>query len=325
MEFYDQVSEFLEPTRDEIFYRRNDPNDIRLGEVIPYVKYEEADVVILGCPQDEGVKRNRGREGARLAPDEIRKEFYRFTPLGLRVKVFDAGNIKCDLPLEQIHERHQRVVEKVLKDGKKLVVLGGGNDISYPDGVAMSEVFGRENWLAVNVDAHFDVRADSMRNSGTAYRQLLEEERLKPEYFYEVGYQVQLASPTYYRYLQSLGVNLISIEQIRSHEKTDYELRESLRSKFVHQSGSLSVFFGFDLDAVRMSDAPGVSAPNPTGLRAGEFINLVKFAASLANTRIVEFTEVNPLFDIDGRTSKLVAVAIHRFCSNIKKSEKDYG
>jgi arginase family enzyme len=33
--------------------------------------------------------------------------------------------------------------------------------------------------LALNVDAHFDVRADSPRNSGTPYRQLLEEGKLK--------------------------------------------------------------------------------------------------------------------------------------------------
>lgn len=319
MMVFEHLSEYLEPVDSEVFYRRGDPNDVRLGEIIPYVRYEEAEVVILGCPQDEGVKRNLGREGARFAPNEIRREFYKFTPLGLKVKIYDVGNIRCDCPLEQIHERHQKVVEKLLRDGKRVVVLGGGNDISYPDGVAMSEVFGYKNWLAVNVDAHFDVRADSTRNSGTAYRQLLEEGRLRPDYFYEVGYQVQLASPVYYRYLQELGVNLISIEQIRSHEKPDYELRERLRSKFVHQSGSLNVFFGFDLDVVRMSDAPGVSAPNPTGLRAGELINLVKFAASLASTRIIEFTEVNPLFDIDGRTSKLVAVAIHRFCSSIKQ------
>jgi arginase family enzyme len=51
-------------------------------------------------------------------------------------------------------------------------------------------------------------------------------------------------------------------------------------------------------------------------LRSGEFLNLVHFAAKLINTKIVEFTEVNPEFDADGRTAKLVAVAIHRFFSS---------
>src|SRR6516162_11827277 len=36
--------------------------------------------VILGFPQDEGVRRNHGRPGAAQAPDEIRSRLYRLTP-----------------------------------------------------------------------------------------------------------------------------------------------------------------------------------------------------------------------------------------------------
>jgi formiminoglutamase len=119
--------------------------------------------------------------------------------------------------------------------------------------------------------------------------------------------------------LQNLNVNLISLEQLRSHTEADYEVRELMKQKFINHSSSLNSFFGFALNAVRMSDAPGVSAPNPTGLRAGELITLVKFAASLVNTRVIEFTEVNPSFDVDSRTVKLVAVAMHRFCAALSK------
>jgi formiminoglutamase len=52
-------------------------------------------------------------------------------------------------------------------------------------------------------------------------------------------------------------------------------------------------------------------------LRNGEFIQLVKYAASLANTKIIEFSEMNPKYDIDNRTAKLVAIAMHRFCSGV--------
>jgi len=203
----------------------------------------------------------------------------------------------------------------VLADGKRLIVLGGGNDISYPDGCAMAEVFGAENWLAINVDSHLDVRLADERNSGTPYRQLLDERRVTPSYFYEVGFQTHFCSPVYYEYIRALGVNRISLELVRSRAEPDIELKESIQQKFVHHSSSLSTFFGFDLDAVRSADAPGTSAPSPLGLRAGEFIQLVKYAASLANTKLIEFSEVNPEFDEDSRTSKLVAIAMHRFCS----------
>lgn len=301
----------------ELFYRRNDPNDARMGEVVLNTSYEAANIVILGCPQDEGVARNKGRIGAAKAPNAIREQFYKLTPFGIHTKIFDAGDTKIGDNLEETHDTHCEAVKQILRDGKKLIVLGGGNDISYPDGRAMAESYGHDAWMAVNVDAHFDVRADHPCNSGTPYRQLLEEGFLKPELFYEAGYQPHLASPVYYKYLKDLGVNLISFEQIRSQAHPDIELRERMRLKFIKQSSSLNTFFGFDLDAVRASDAPGTSAPSPIGLRAGEFLTLVKFAASLSNTKIIEFTEVNPKYDVDNRTAKLVAIAMHAVCGSV--------
>ncbi|MBI4244173.1 MAG: arginase, partial [Planctomycetes bacterium] len=69
----------LRPSPD-VFFKKGDPNDIRLGEIAEYESeesYEKSDIVILGSPQDEGVKRNKGRSGARAAPFEVRKSFYK--------------------------------------------------------------------------------------------------------------------------------------------------------------------------------------------------------------------------------------------------------
>src|SRR5687767_11624364 len=302
-----------------LFFTRNDPNDPRLGEIVPSdpKEYSAADIVILGCPQDEGVKRNYGRTGAADAPRAIREQFYRLTPFNIRKRLFDLGDVRIGTSLEETHETHCTVAKQVLSDGKRLIVLGGGNDISYPDGRAMAEVFGPETWIGINVDSHLDVRIAEERNSGTPYRQLLEEGLLLPKYFYEVGYQSHFASPVYYKYLRDLGVNRISLEVLRSREQPDMELKENIRQQFIGQSSSLNTFFGFDIDAVRASDAPGSSKPSPLGLRAGEFITLVKYAASLANTKLIEFSEVNPKYDIDNSTTKLVAIAMHRFISHV--------
>jgi formiminoglutamase len=300
-----------------VFFSRKDPNDPRLGEVVRTSKedYAASGIVILGCPQDEGVRRNGGRVGAATAPAAIREQFYKLTTNNIRTNIFDLGDLDVSGSLEETHDRMTAVVEQLLRDGKRLMILGGGNDISYADGKAMAAVFGAAGWIGVNVDSHLDVRIAEERNSGTPYRQLLEEELIAPTSFYEVGYQSHFASPIYYDYIRNLGVNRISLELLRSRAEADVELKESIREKFIGHSTSLNTFFGFDMDAVRSADAPGTSAPSPLGLRAGEFIQLVKYAASLANTRIIEFTEVNPNFDIDNRTAKLVAIGMHRFCS----------
>ncbi|NOT49132.1 MAG: formimidoylglutamase [Acidobacteria bacterium] len=316
------MSELFDRTtrpNEDLFFSRNDKNDPRLGEIAgrDEAGYDSADIVIVGCPQDEGVRRNSGREGAALAPNAIREQFYKLTPFNIRKRLFDLGDVRIGSSLEETHDNQLEIVKKVLSDGKRLIVLGGGNDISYPDGRAVAEVFGPESWIAINIDSHLDVRIAEQRNSGTPYRQLLEEKFLRPAYFYEVGYQTHFCSPVYYEYIRSLGVNRISLELLRSRAEADMELKESIKQKFTSQSSSLNTFFGFDMDAVRSADAPGTSAPSPLGLRAGEFIQLVKYAASLANTRIIEFSEVNPKYDADNRTTKLVAIGMHRFCTGV--------
>jgi len=82
-----------------------------------------------------------------------------------------------------------------------------------------------------------------------------------------------------------------------------------------------AIFWGFDVDSVRSADAPGVSAPSPIGFTSEEFCDLARLAGERANTRIIEFTEVNPTLDVDNRTSKLVAFAIHEFLRASVSSE----
>ncbi len=71
-----------------------------------------------------------------------------------------------------------------------------------------------------------------------------------------------------------------------------------------------AIFWGFDLDSVRASDAPGVSAPSPVGLTAEQICRIGTIAGRDARTRVIEFSEVNPTLDIDGRTSRLAALIL---------------
>jgi formiminoglutamase len=303
--------------KQNLFFKKNDPNDVRLGEIVSSSNdnYEHSEVIILGCPQDEGVARNKGRIGAALAPDVIRTQFYKLSNFNITTAIYDLGDTVIQESLEETHYLQTQIVEQVLRDGKKLVILGGGNDISYADGSAMAKVFGKENWSAINTDAHFDVRADFPRNSGTPYRQLLDENLVLPKNFYEIGYQPQVNSPIYFDYLKNSGAIAISLEEFH-HQ--NFKIQDLIKNQEQNSEEQKNYFFGFDVDSVRASDAPGVSAPSPTGIKSEEFINLAGFAGSLKRTKIVEFTEVNPNFDIDFRTAKLVAVAMHKFCQNIK-------
>ena len=68
-------------------YRPSPPraDDLRLGDFVEFWSGDAADLhpgrpVLIGFPQDEGVRRNRGRPGAAGAPLAIRRWLYRLTP-----------------------------------------------------------------------------------------------------------------------------------------------------------------------------------------------------------------------------------------------------
>lgn len=302
--------EFTDRPAESLLFTRADVYDTRLGEVVMTEPgdYARASTVILGCPQDEGVRRNRGREGAREGPTEVRRALYKLTSFGVRdEELFDLGDLKIARTLEETHERQHQLVTQLLRDRKKLIVIGGGNDISYPNCSALIDLY--PDAVALNIDAHFDVRDDKEANSGTPYRQLLENGGLNPARFFEIGYQRAVNSEIYLAYLEDLGVNCISLAELR------HDGVMKVISDVVGHTDAPAAFWGFDVDVVRSSDAPGASAPSPTGLTGEEFCELARLAGDRANTRIIEFTEVNPAFDIDSRTAKLVAFAIHEFLS----------
>jgi len=298
----------LSSIRNELFYSRNDPNDQRLGDIVmsDIYDYEKTEVVIVGCPQDIGVQRNKGRAGADKAPEEIRKALYKYpvTHEHSNLKIFDSGDIKTSGTLEEIHKCLFKVVRSIIADKKKLIILGGGNDISYPDCAALSMQY--KNLLVFNIDRHLDVRSDKIRNSGTPYFQLLEEGYIKPELFYEFGINSFANSPVYIKYLEEKGAHIFYLAEIRKHGI------KNLLQQIIENSNVDSIFCGFDMDVVRAVDAPGVSDSSPMGLTAMEVCEIADIAASDPRTKIIEITEVNPKHDIGGITSKLAANIIMR-------------
>jgi len=291
------------------FSRRGDAGDPRLGDRANRGAgmYDSARVAIVGCPQDEGVRRNGGRPGAALAPAEIRRALYRMTTNGLAdVALCDVGDIAPQGTLETTHAALQAAVGQLLAEGKRVIVLGGGNDISYPDCAALARHAG--DVLAFNVDAHLDVRPDPQRHSGTPYRQLLEEGLLAPARFFELGSQPFCTAAAHAQYLKDKGARLVPLAEWRAKG-----LARVIRRALREADKAAGVFWGLDVDVVNAAEAPGVSAPNPLGLSGTELCDVAALAGAEPRTRVLEISEVNPSFDVDGRTARLAATAIWHY------------
>lgn len=291
----------------EVFYKRGAQDDPRLGEVVgaDRAAYEAVQVVLLGCPQDEGVRRNQGRPGAAQAPDAIRRCLYRLPAGKFDLTLCDLGNTRILPTLEETHAAQREIVRHLIRDGKIVISLGGGNDIAYPDCAALADETG--DVLAFNIDTHFDARPDAIRNSGTPYRQLLEEGHLRGAKFYEMGSAPFANAAAHEAYLREKGAQIVPLEALRRPDVAP------VFGPILKQHSAVSIFWGIDLDVVRAADAPGVSAPNPVGLPGEIICQIAQIAGGDPRTRILEFAEVNPACDIDGRTCRLTAVAIFYF------------
>src|ERR1044071_7043336 len=122
------VWSLLEPAQlpGAILPRADDP---RLVEAVDLWKGDPADLrpgraVLLGFPQDEGVRRNNGRPGAAEAPDAIREYLYRLTPWDhatsvnlLKQRPLDLGNVRITGRLEETQQNLGLVIGVILRTG----------------------------------------------------------------------------------------------------------------------------------------------------------------------------------------------------------------
>ncbi len=306
----------VSPPDNDLFFRSKDEHDIRLGEIVETnaESFANAKVVLLSCSQDIGVIRNNGRKGATLGPESIRKAFYKLVapPSLLKGDLFDLGDSFIDDELEVIHQHHFEIVKMLLEAGKRVVVLGGGNDLSYPDCKAYKSV--HPDCKAINIDAHLDIRISDKANSGTPYRQLLDESVLLPSEFYEIGIQPQLNSP---KYIEDAKLKQVTIQYLKEVQKA---FRSDQLDVLLQPFLSNELFLGFDLDSIKSSDAPGVSAPSPNGLTSEQAIMLVEIIVSGSNVRLFELTEMNPNYDRDDTTAKMAATLAYTYLEKVSGS-----
>lgn len=320
----DSIWAHLVEPDEALFYSRGDKNDVRLGDHVKRGERNfstEMQLGILGVPEDEGVRRNKGRPGAAEAPDAIRRALYKLTPYHIgteenitALSIFDFGNLNVKGSLENIHERLQNVVETILGFGIIPVVIGGGHDITYPNFCAFAKR--KNNTGLINVDTHFDVREPNpLRTSGTPFRQILEHSTtiLLPRNFVEIGIQPYANARWHYDYLLSREATIFTLREVQEEgiEKIvslSYQIASNLTE---------AVFVSFDLDAVRAADAPGVSASYPTGLTAEELLKIARYVGQQMKTMMIDLVEINPKRDLDDRTSQLAALTILNFLTGV--------
>jgi formiminoglutamase len=306
----------FEPVSRTLFFKSPRKNDSRLGEYViaaqeSALSAATSGFVLLGYPDDEGIRRNHGRLGAKDAPDAIRSAFYKLTPGRENFPaVYDIGNLEVSGSLEDRQKKAKQSVAAIFKNGHRLLALGGGNDYAYPDVAGFLEnQSSKQKALVINIDAHFDLRSDENGpTSGTPFYQLLKE--YDNFELVEIGIQPFGNSMQFFDFAKKNKVKVFNFE------KTYGKLLAVLKSL---RAMKRPVFLCIDVDAFSSAYAPGASAASPIGLDPHELISAMPWVAQNMNIRGVGVYEVSPTLDRDNQTSKLAAQIVHSFLLNVKK------
>jgi formiminoglutamase len=303
-----------------LFFTKNDSNDLRLGDCVQSASASdlltspENDLVIWGYPDDEGISLNKGRLGAREAPTEIRRVFYKMTPhveLAMRPRLLDLGNVSTEVSLAERHDLGAGRAQAATDSGLAWCSLGGGHDYGYADGAGFirSQLAKGRRPLVVNLDAHLDVRPSHPNlNSGTPFYRLLTEFQNDFD-FVEIGLQPHCNSRIHWDWAQSRGAKLTPLSQVLESGW------QTTISQVLSPHRGQPLWLSLDIDAITSNEAPGCSQSWTTGLQSAELLSSLAWFKSAFDWRAFSIYEVSPPLDSDNRTVKLAALFLHRYLS----------
>lgn len=283
-------------------------DDQRLGDWLRQSRsVRDCVVVLVGFPSDEGVRRNGGRPGASAAPEAIREALYKLTPDASNANAFEAlldrtvdlGDLANTGDLESDQEALGEAIATHLSLGRFVIVLGGGHEVSY--GHFLGYVNAGIDVDILNVDAHADVRPlkDGGAHSGSPFRQAIEHDSRQCRRYTVAGLQPHSTSIVHADYVREHGGKVVWRDDLGNAAINDLvaDLREPTLATF-------------DIDAVEVASAPGVSAPNAGGLDARTWLRLAYAVGKSPAVASFDIAEMNPSFDIDGRTTRLAALTV---------------
>ena len=289
-------------------------DDPRVGHLLG-TEPEAADVVLVGFPSDEGVRRNGGRAGAAAAPDAIRAALYRLTPDARQPDAFrallgrtvDLGSVRVTGEVGEDQQRLGRVLAPHLARGAVPVVLGGGHESAFGHFLGYAEA-GRDVAI-LNWDAHPDVRPllrrkgqEPQPHSGSPFRQALTHPSGHCTGYRVAGLLPQHVAPAHLTWLQARGARFtwgadLTVEHVER----------------LYADCSSPTLVTFDVDAVDQAYAPGVSAPATGGLQPNLWLTAAYHAGRCPHVTSIDVAEVNPRCDVDGRTVRLAALTVWTF------------
>ena len=323
---------------------RKRSGETRLGErvcTIPWNRREDWDFalsdmpgryVLLGLPEDIGVRANFGRGGAYSAwiPAVSTILNTQSNPSLTGAEIILLGHIDFSAGMDElknadpaasgtidrareltglIDEAVFPVLRKIIAAGKEVIVIGGGHNNAYGNLRGLSEAM-REKGLpavgCINCDAHGDLRPLEGRHSGNGFSYALHDGYLQK--YAMVGLHEMFNMDAVFEKLEGdERLDATWFEDIFIREEISF--RDAI-DRAIEFTGELPIGLELDLDAIQ--NIPS-SAKTSSGFSTINVRQMVHRIASSSDVRYLHLAEAAPVLShikTDLKTGKLIAYIV---------------
>ena len=303
-----------------------------------FLQQSTARFVLIGIPEDIGVKANHGMGGADTAWVPFLQSFLNIQSNDfldgeeiLLMGHFDFGDMQYlidhtakgeDEKLEayrhavnSIDEEVEQVIKLVTSSGKIPIVVGGGHNNAYPLIKGAAKGWHKRGMIplaqinCINLDAHSDYRPVEGRHSGNPFR-YAEEDGYLHKYCIVGLHENYLPQNVWMDIVNNPFIDCITFEDIFVHEKRTFLQSVAHATGFTEDSMA-----GIELDLDSIANTLS-SATSPVGLSALHARQYVSFSAADAKVAYLHICEGAARLS-DGRhdagTGKLISYLVSDF------------
>jgi len=298
----------------------------------------ESKYVVLGIPEDIGVKANFGRPGTASAWQKFIATFvniqhnrfhkgYWVTLLGhlnFSAELEEAKQldpqVKADRKrlfelVQRIDKEVSHVIAQIVKANKIPIVIGGGHNNAYGNikGTALAK---GKAVNAINFDAHTDFRPLEGRHSGNGFSYAFEEGFLKN--YFVFGLHENYTSKGVFSEikLHADRVKYNTYEQINIRKEKSFTNELLLAKKHIDNT-----FYGIEIDLDAIPQVAS-SAITPTGFSAERTRQFLHFFAESSNVAYLHLCEGAPSLD-EPTNNHLVGKLMAYLVSDFMKSNSN--
>lgn len=325
---------------EHLFSPLGDPENFKSLGVISFLRSPQVSMEVdalkncgaqfgfVGVPYDEG---NVGKPGSEDGPQAFRVASHEYFPYWFEYQVdlqgacVDCGNVRIPKVMPELaHERIYKGIREVLAAGITPIICGGDRSISISAAKALSDHIGDKKKMGyMHFGAHLemaDTWAGEKMAAPCALARVSELSNVDTANMAHVGARNSMNPKDHVELAKQRGIRYYSMD-----EALDRGINTVVNDATDQVwNGTDAQYLSFNMNIMDASAAPGVTAPEPGGFESREMMKTAELIGDRGSVSVIEVSELAPVFDVSGTTSKLAACMVLRILAALARQRGEF-